>query len=215
MKVNRDIVVRGGLKLLNEVGLERLTLRLLARELGIQAATLYWHFKSKEELIDEMATEVLAEGAKQLVPSSDSADWSAWAAAFGTGLRKTFLTYRDGARMVAGTRLTDTRYMQTAERIGQKLIASGFTLRQATILMSTIYDFTLSVVMEEQSVSPRPGEPPYDLAKRSNALAAADLPLLGKAGAVLFGNFDRRYNEGLALILQGAKPARATRTRKR
>jgi TetR/AcrR family transcriptional regulator, tetracycline repressor protein len=217
MKVNRDIVIRGGLKLLNEVGLERLTLRLLGRELDIQAATLYWHFKSKEDLIDEMATEVLAEGAKHLLPASESADWSAWAAAFGNGLRKTLLAYRDGARMVAGTRLTDTRYMQTAERIAQKLIASGFTVRQATILMSTIYDFTISVVMEEQSVAPRPGErgQQYDLAKRSEFLTAAGLPLLSKAGAVLFGNFDRRYSEGLALILQGAKPSRATRTRNR
>jgi AcrR family transcriptional regulator len=217
MKVNRDIVVRGGLKLLNEAGLERLTLRLLARKLDIQAATLYWHFKSKEDLIDEMATEVLAKGAKHLLPASESADWSAWAAAFGTGLRKTLLAYRDGARMVAGTRLTDTRYMQTAERIAQKLVAGGFTLRQATILLSTIYDFTLSLVMEEQSVSPRPGEraQQYDLAKRSKLLAAAGLPLLSKAGAVLFGNFDRRYSEGLALILQGARPGHATRIRSR
>jgi TetR/AcrR family transcriptional regulator, tetracycline repressor protein len=219
MKVNRDIVVRGGLKLLNQVGLERLTLRLLARELDIQAATLYWHFKSKEELIDEMATEVLAEGAKHLVPASKSADadWAAWAETFGIGLRKTLLAFRDGARMVAGTRLTDTRYMQTMERIAQKLIASGFTVREATILLSTIYDFTISVVMEEQSMSPRPGEraPQYDLVKRSAALTAAGLPLLSKAGAVLFGNFDRRYNEGLTLILQGAKPGRTSRTRNR
>ena len=63
MKVNRDMVTRAGLKLLNEFGLEQLTLRLLGRELKIQAATVYWHFKSKEALIDEMATIVLAEGA--------------------------------------------------------------------------------------------------------------------------------------------------------
>ena len=56
MKMNRDMVARAGLKLLNEVGLEQLTLRRLGVELNVQAATIYWHFKSKEELIDEMAT---------------------------------------------------------------------------------------------------------------------------------------------------------------
>jgi len=35
MKVNRGIVTRAGLKLLNEIGLEQLTLRLLAKELQI------------------------------------------------------------------------------------------------------------------------------------------------------------------------------------
>jgi len=55
------MATRAGLKRLNEVGLKRLILRLLGRELKVQAARLYWHFKSKEELIDEMATILLAQ----------------------------------------------------------------------------------------------------------------------------------------------------------
>src|SRR6202167_5802542 len=99
MKVNREIVVAAGLKLLNEVGLEQLTLRRLAKELKIQAPTLYWHFQSKQELIDAMATLVLAEGAPSLVPSKGARGWKAWVNAFGMGLRQTLLRYRDGARV--------------------------------------------------------------------------------------------------------------------
>jgi len=196
MKVNRDMVAQAGLKLLNEVGLEQLTLRLLGRELKVQAATLYWHFKSKQELIDEMATMVLAEGARQLVPVKDSSDWSVWAASFGTGLRKTLLAYRDGARMVAGTRLTNTEYMKTVERIGARLVEGGFTVRQAVVLISTIYNYTLSFVMEEQAVFPRPNE--------RSKLDPEEFPLLRQSGAILFDRFDRRYKEGLDLILRGA-----------
>jgi TetR/AcrR family transcriptional regulator, tetracycline repressor protein len=207
MKVNREILSRGALKLLNEVGLEQLTLRRLGVELKVQPAAMYWHFRSKEELIDEMATMVLAEGARQLVPVKDSSDWSAWAASFGTGLRKTLVAYRDGARMVAGTRLTNTEYMKTAERIAAKLVECGFTLRQTVVLLTTIYNYTLSFVMEEQAVFPRPGErsPQYDIAKRNAKLDPRELPLLRKAGAILFDKFDRRYKEGLTLILRGAK----------
>ena len=207
MKVNRDMVTRAGLKVLNEVGLEQLTLRVLARKLGIQAATLYWHFRSKEELIDEMATLVLAEGASQLLPVKDSSDWSDWASSFGLGLRKTLLAYRDGAKMVVGTRLTNTEYMKTAERVGAKLVASGFTVRRTVVLLSTIYDYTLSFVMEEQAVFPRPNErsPQYDIAKRNAELDPKKFPLLRQAGHILFDRFDRRYKEGLDLILRGAK----------
>lgn len=224
MKVNREIVTRAGLNLLNEAGLEQLTLRLLGRALKIQAATVYWHFKSKEELIDEMATLVLAEGARRLVPPKDSSDWTVWAASFGVGLRQILLAYRDGARMVAGTRLTNTAYMKTVERIGAKLIESGFTLRQAVILLSTIYDYTLSLVMEEQGVFPRPNErsPHYDIAARNAKLDPEQFPILRQAGSILFDRFDRRYREGLDLIVRGAQleimPAgtmrSATRTRK-
>jgi TetR/AcrR family transcriptional regulator, tetracycline repressor protein len=207
MKVNREILTRGALKLLNDVGLEQLTLRRLGVELKVQPAALYWHFKSKEELIDEMATMVLAEGARQLVPVKDSSDWSVWAASFGTGLRKTLLAYRDGARMVAGTRLTNTEYMKTAERIAARLVECGFTVRQTVVLLSTIYNYTLSFAMEEQAVFPRPGErsPQYDISGRNAKLDARELPLLRKAGAILFDKFDRRYKEGLALILRGAR----------
>jgi TetR/AcrR family transcriptional regulator, tetracycline repressor protein len=206
MKVNRTMVAQAGLKLLNEVGLEQLTLRRLGTALKVQAATIYWHFKSKEELIDEMATMVLAEGARNLVPARASADWKVWAAAFGHGLRKTLLAYRDGARMVAGTKLTNTEYMRTAETIGAKLVEAGFSVRQTVVLMSTIYNYTLSFVMEEQAVYPRPNErsPEYDIAERQSRLDAQQFPILRQSGAILFDRFDRRYKEGLELILLGA-----------
>ncbi len=205
--MNREMVTRAALKLLNKVGLERLTLRLLGQELKVQAATLYWHFKSKEELIDEMATVALAEGAPQMLPAKLSADWRVWAAAFGTGLRKTLLAYRDGARLVAGTRLTNTEYMRTAEKIGGRLVEQGFTVRRAVILLSTTYNYTLSFTMEEQAVSPRPGERSrhYNVSERNLKLDPKEFPLLRQSGPILFDKFDRRYMEGLELILRGAE----------
>ncbi len=211
MKVNREMVARAGLKLLNEVGLEALTLRLLGQERKVQAATIYWHFQSKEEFIAEMATMVLAQGTPQLIPVREGSDWSVWAAWFGRGLRTTLLAYRDGARMVAGTRLTNTEYLKTVERIGRKFSESGFTVRRAVVLLSTIYNYTISFVMEEQAVFPRPNErsPNYDIAKRNAKLDAGELPLLRQSGVILFDQFDRRYKEGLALIVQGARSQEA------
>lgn len=205
--MNRDMVARAGLKLLNEAGLEQLTLRLLANRLNIRAPTVYWHFKSKEELINEMATLVLAEGARQLVPPRDTEDWKLWTRTFGSGLRKTLLAYRDGARLVAGSRLTNTEYMKTAERIGTRLTGAGFTVRQTVVLLSTIYNYTLSFVMEEQAVFPRRNErsPQYDIAARNAKLNPTTFPLLRQSGAILFDKFNRRYKEGLDLILCGAE----------
>lgn len=204
--MNRDILVRGGLKLVDEAGLDQLTLRRLGAELKVQAAAMYWHFKSKEELIDEMATRVLAEAAPDLLPVRKQSGWEAWIVTFGKGLRKALLHYRDGARMVAGSRLTNTEYMTAAEAVGKQLVAAGFTVRQAIVLMSTVYNYTLSFVMEEQAVFPKRGERSalYDLKKRKEQLPQHALPLLRQAGPILFDRFERRYKEGLDLIVQGA-----------
>jgi TetR/AcrR family transcriptional regulator, tetracycline repressor protein len=208
MKINRDMVTRAALTLLNQDGLEQLTLRRLAVELHVQAPTIYWHFHSKEELLDEMATTVLTEGAPNLVPARKSSDWRIWAATFGEGLRKTLLAYRDGARMVAGTRLTDTEYLRTIEKIGNQMMAAGFSVRAAVVLFSTIYNYTVSFVMEEQAVFLIPGKrsPRYSLQERDALLDPAVFPFLRRTTTILFDHYDRRFREGLELILQGAKP---------
>jgi AcrR family transcriptional regulator len=209
------MVTRAGLKLLNETGLEQLSLRLLAKELHIQAPTVYWHFKSKEDLIDEMATTVLAEGSSLLNPAKESADWRVWVETFGNGLRKTLLAYRDGARMVSGSRLTNTEYMKTMERVGARLVDADFSIREAVVLLSTIYNYTLSFVMEEQAVFPRPKErsSKYQIAERNAKLDPKQFPILRQSGSILFDKFDRRFKEGLDLILQGAVSQRPTTVR--
>jgi TetR/AcrR family transcriptional regulator, tetracycline repressor protein len=206
MKVNPEIIVRSGLTLLNEIGLEQLTLRRLAVELNIQAPTLYWHFKSKEVLIDAMATLILAEGASKLIPAKRSADWKIWVSTFGQGLRSVLLKYRDGARVVAGSRLTDTKYMETTEVIGSRLIEWGFSTRDAVVLLSTVYTFTVSFAVEEQAVFPIQGQRSagYDLQERNARLDAKRFPLMRQSGTILFDRFERRYKESLELILGGA-----------
>jgi AcrR family transcriptional regulator len=206
MKVNREILTRGALKLLNQVGLEQLTLRRLGAELKVQAGAAYWHFESKEELVDEMATMLLADAASDLIPARKQSGWQEWVSAFGEGLRRALLRYRDGARMVTGTRLTNAEYMKTAEAVGEQLIQAGFTLRQAVVLLSTVYNYTLSFVIEEQAVFPTPGKRSerYDIQQRKEHLSARSLPLMQQAGAILFDRFERRYKEGLDLIVQGA-----------
>ncbi len=204
--MNREILTRGALKLLNELGLEQLTLRRLGAEVKVQAGAAYWHFKSKEELVDEMATMLLADAASDLLPARKQSGWQEWVCAFGEGLRRALLRYRDGARMVTGTRLTNTAYMKTAEAVGEQLIQAGFTLRQAVVLLSTVYNYTLSFVIEEQAVFPTPGKRSerYDIQQRKEHLSAVSLPLMQQAGAILFDRFERRYKEGLDLIVQGA-----------
>jgi hypothetical protein len=97
--------------------------------------------------------------------------------------------------------------MKTVERIGARLISEGLTVRQTVVLLSTIYNYTLSFVMEEQSVFPRPNErsPQYDIAARNAKLDPKEFPILRQSGAILFDKFDRRYKEGLDLILRGAR----------
>ena len=51
-------VVEEALALADAEGLEAVTIRKLAKELGVTPMALYWHFRSKEELLDGMAARI-------------------------------------------------------------------------------------------------------------------------------------------------------------
>src|SRR5215216_7090429 len=56
-----QMVVERALVLADSEGLEAVTIRRLAKELGVTPMALYWHFRSKDELLDGMAASIFEE----------------------------------------------------------------------------------------------------------------------------------------------------------
>ncbi|GGY91971.1 TetR/AcrR family transcriptional regulator C-terminal domain-containing protein [Streptomyces poonensis] len=200
--LDRKRVADTALKLLNEVGLEGLTLRAIARELDVKAPALYWHFKDKQALLDEMATEMY----RRMIagtPTGPDGTWQERLLTAGRGLRTALLGYRDGARVFSGSRFTGIEHAEQMEENLRHFTASGFTLAQAARALSTTYLYTLGFVTEEQGVEPLPGErrEGYDLAERARAMAG--FPLAARAGEEMFQDYDRQFEEGLELLIAG------------
>ena len=57
--LSRDAVIRAALELLDSVGVEGLSMRAVAERLGVKAASLYWHLRDKEQLLDSVAEAIL------------------------------------------------------------------------------------------------------------------------------------------------------------
>jgi TetR/AcrR family tetracycline transcriptional repressor len=203
MPLDRESILRHAFAILNESGPDSLTLRRLAERLGVQAPAIYWHFKNKQDLLDEMGTKVLREAAAEGLQTGQLQSWESWAMNYGEGLRRTLLRYREGARMFSGTLTTDVRLFDALESSLQKLTGAGFTLRDAVCVMSTVYSYTIGFVVEEQAVRPMTDEfnPQYDLEKRNERIDPKTHPLTIAAGEEILGNYDRRFVSGLELIV--------------
>ncbi|MET7378189.1 TetR/AcrR family transcriptional regulator [Streptomyces sp. NPDC005526] len=200
--LDRRRVAATALTLLNATGLDGLTLRAIAGELNVKAPALYWHFKDKQALLDEMATEMY----RRIVArtSLDPADtWQEWLLKANRGLRAILLGYRDGAKVYSGSRFTDIEHAQQLEETLRLFTAAGFTLAQAVRANSTATSYTIGFVTEEQGVQPLPGErrEGYDIEERARRMA--DFPLSAAAGAEIFTDYDRHFEEGLALVVAG------------
>lgn len=206
-KLDKKQVAETALRLLNDVGLEGLSLRAIAKELDVQAPALYWHFKNKQDLLDEMATEMMrrmaAEWAGMSSGEDEGADWQEALRARLRGLRGHLLRYRDGAKVYSGTHFTDLSYAEPMEANLRMLTAAGFTPEGAARAWFTAYSYTIGYVIEEQATGPDPasGAEGYDLDARAARLAA--FPLAVAAGREMFQDHERGFELGLGAVLAG------------
>lgn len=202
LPLDRTRVADAALDLLNRVGLEGLTVSAIGRELGVKAPALYWHFKDKQALLDEMATQMY----RRMVAGSalDPADtWQERLRKANHGLRDALRGYRDGARVFSGSRFTGHEHVKEMEDTLRLFTGAGFTLTQAVRATSTSYLYTLGFVIEEQGVQPMPDErrEGFDVGERARAMAA--FPLSAAAGAEIFADYDAHFADGLELVLAG------------
>src|SRR3954447_19715050 len=70
--LSRERILRAALELVDEEGLDALTMRKLGQRLGFEAMSLYNHVENKDDVIDGMLDLVLAEGE----PPAPSDDWA-------------------------------------------------------------------------------------------------------------------------------------------
>jgi AcrR family transcriptional regulator len=59
--LTRQRIIRAALRIMDEEGLEAVTMRRIGRELGVEAMSLYNHVRDKEEILDAICEEVLSE----------------------------------------------------------------------------------------------------------------------------------------------------------
>ena len=79
--LNKERVFNAAVTLADERGIEAVTMRNLAEELGVEAMSLYYHVANKEAVLDGVVVAVISEIAEELDSAATSDDVSDWKAA--------------------------------------------------------------------------------------------------------------------------------------
>jgi AcrR family transcriptional regulator len=92
-------IVKAALELLDEVGLDELTMRRVAERLDVKAASLYRHVRDKEELLVLLGDEISGE-----IPLvSPQGSWRGRLSQMARNVRSALAEHRDTARLLAAT----------------------------------------------------------------------------------------------------------------
>jgi TetR/AcrR family tetracycline transcriptional repressor len=222
-RLDRDRTVQTALDLLNEYGLDALTMRRLADAMGVQAGALYRYFATKQDLLTAMAERMVggvagAAGAAHVADAADAADaagptgdgdWSARVARLARALRTALLAHRDGARVFAGTHSTGPNTLGFAESFVGVLREAGFGDGEAARALYAVANFTVGHTLEEQATL-RPGDGGLtDAGVLYEATVAGTYPHLAATLPVLTTtDFTAHFEFGLRLLLDGLRAVR-------
>jgi len=140
---------------------------------------LYWHFKNKQNLLDDRAKTMIADAFSELEQPATNELWAEWLAEVAERFHLTLLIHRDAARIVAATDLTKSVLLGIQELALSVLTTAGFDLRAALMGLVAIFEYTLGAAFEEQS---EPDHPKWGhsslLQSRCPSLDPARLPRL-------------------------------------
>jgi TetR/AcrR family tetracycline transcriptional repressor len=147
--LDRSTVVQTALKLLKKVGLDGLTTRRLADELGVKSPALYWHFHNKQELLDAMADVFIR--AAGMGPPRSGETWQEWLARRVRAYRTSLLAYPDSARIVAEARQLSPAAMHAFNEELEAMVTLGFDPVQALRTITALTNYVNGFILQEQS----------------------------------------------------------------
>jgi AcrR family transcriptional regulator len=197
--LTRDAIVDAALVLLERDGLQNLSMRRLAQELGTGAATLYWHVGDKEELLSLLLDRIVGEA--ELV-HPDPENWREQVKELARAARRLFTSRRDAAQLSMGRIPTGPNSLPVLERY-LAVLAAGELPPRVIAHASDMFSLFVGAFAYEESLRV-PGPEPERLAELYRSLPQEQFPtLVALAGDLAAGDADERFEFAIELLVRG------------
>ncbi|WP_198961984.1 TetR/AcrR family transcriptional regulator C-terminal domain-containing protein [Pseudonocardia sp. MH-G8] len=194
-----DRIVGAAVELLDEEGIERLTMRRLAERLGVVAPSLYWHVETKDDVLDLAVDEIFGD-----VPpgTGSAASWRDDVTAVLTAWRAAMLRHPWASALPARRRPTiGPNFLTWMEILQATLARAGFhgSSRSAAtwalynhVMGSAASQSTLQISAEERRVGQQQLRAQNDR-----------YPTLAGGGYLYDDDWDRAFACGMDYLLDG------------
>jgi AcrR family transcriptional regulator len=199
--LTRERVIDAALHIMDTEGLDAVSMRHVAREVGVEAMSLYNHVRDKDDLLNGVIERVM--GGFMFPDRGPTDDWVAYGRRLAFAWRDVLRTHPTVMQLFAerkrGTSLDTMRPMEAALAV---LRGAGLGEREAVQAFHAIGGFIFGYVMMESGYLPGGQQnaqafPPVPEGELPNV--AACLPYLADC------DFDEEFTFGLDLMLEGLR----------
>jgi TetR/AcrR family transcriptional regulator, tetracycline repressor protein len=206
-QLDRPAILAAALALMDQVGLDGLTMRRLAEELEVTPGSLYRHVRDKDELLVLLADEISG----QMPMVRQDVPWQAALTEMAVAVRRGLLAHRDAARLLASTPPAGPRRLRHIEAMLRVLLDAGFSDRDAAWAAYHFNNLVTEFVADEvrlASAAAAAGRSRSELLAEGRAqlraLPSDEFPSLVRlAEYVASDNAEAVFEFGLRLCLRG------------
>jgi TetR/AcrR family tetracycline transcriptional repressor len=213
------VVVQRALALADSGGLGGVTIRRLARDLGVTPMALYWHFRNKDELLDAMMGRVFSEVDSMV---DESAAWLEQFRALMDSLAGALRAHPGVAPLFTTRTNSSEGSLRVTEAALDALRRGGFSPIEATRVARHAFSTVVNLVAREPGfIAPDDSGGLLDARRRARvfleALPPERYPRLVEAADPLSAREDPEayYEFGLDLLLAGIGAVAARKRRGR
>lgn len=200
-------VLDAALRIVDDEGVDALSMRRLADDLGIGAMTLYRYVATKDSLYDELVTLVLGDLASDPVAG---APWRAQLEEVLTALHDELRAHPGITEIILTRRAPTPAFDRHRETVLAILRGAGFSVEAAVDALTSLICYALGFSHVERI---RVRVDRAEEAHRLQSLPGDQFPHLTEAAAVYPGHLsDRAFSTGLGAMLDGLERALAGAT---
>jgi len=196
--LTRDAIVDAAVRILIAEGVDALTVRRLATELGTGSATLYWHIRNKDELGELVYDRVM--GAVEL-PEPDALQWEAQTKDLARQVYRLMLQHNDLVRLSLGRVPVGPNMLRIMEWSLDLLRKAGIPDQPAAYFGDMLGRYLDASVLE---VTAAPNADVTAVGEYFANLPVERFPnIRSLTGNMFMGDDDDRFEFGLDLLVRG------------
>jgi AcrR family transcriptional regulator len=209
--LTRERVLRAALKLADDGGLEALSMRNVAKQLGVEAMSLYNHVANKEDLLDGLIDIVFSE---LEFPAPGEADWNVAMRARAISIREALNRHRWAVGLMEGRMNPGPANIRYHDQVMGVLREGGFSFRDAVHAYSAQDAYIYGFALQEKHLgfeTPEESAEKIDMQRRE-VPQMDQFPYLLEVAMELQTagyDFDTEFLFGLDLILDGLERFRS------
>jgi len=132
--LSRELIRDVAIEILNDEGLDALSMRELASHLGVKATSIYGYYANKAEILDEIADHLV----RDVDTSGFAESWQTGLMRWGRSYRHVLEMHPNAVPLIAGGTGQRPQYLAMANEVQGGLLAAGWSPGKATMIAATV-----------------------------------------------------------------------------